>query len=482
MSESREALLSFNQLAAILAARRSIIILIAAVAVIVTGVVSSILPKTYRASADVFLDYRGSDPISGRLFHPMQEESYLETQFAMIKSVQVAERVIDALQLQKTPDGLKYVAKYGPEQGRRVLAESVARNIEIVTHKTSRVVEVLYSGPSPAHVRDVANAVVKGYIDLTTDVVMGPAQSRREQYSAQLDSLRKQIDDIQAKLTAYQQEVGITELDEKNDSASKQISELRTRLAQVQVARTETESRHAALENLLKQGNAAYEIPQISSLGSITELKNRLSMMDSQLTDMGMQYGENYPRYRSLRADRDLLKVRLDREAYTALQSIRNNQEQAMRQENLLKREIAAQEQRVLENKKHWDVISSYQRQLESTEKVYNTAIQKYDELLMSSNVSIPNSAVMRWAEMPTRAIKPSVPKNVIFSLFGGLFLGTCIAFLLELTNRRVRCVEDMAKDFDVPVLGQVGMPESRKVLVEKETKQKDAIWEEEHA
>ncbi|WP_369124738.1 Wzz/FepE/Etk N-terminal domain-containing protein, partial [Glaciimonas sp. Cout2] len=84
-SSSSELILSFTQIGAMLRARRELIFMITAGAVLIAGVVSLVLPKTYVATADIFIDYRMNDPISGRQFHPLQDESYLETQFDVIK-------------------------------------------------------------------------------------------------------------------------------------------------------------------------------------------------------------------------------------------------------------------------------------------------------------------------------------------------------------------------------------------------------------
>ncbi|RCS57059.1 hypothetical protein [Parvibium lacunae] len=477
MAATRDLVLSFTQLGAIAKARRTTILVAVFLCAAVSGAISVVIPKTYRASADIFIDYRANDPISGRQFHPMQDESYLETQFDMLKGVQVAERTIDKLRLLDSEEGRKLVALRGAETAKRLMAEGMAKSLDIVTHKTSRIIEVRYTGKDPKQVRDITNTLVKSYIDLTIELVMAPAQARRDQYNTQLESLRQQVDDLQTKLTEYQQESGILEVDEKQDTDTRQLNELSTRLAQTQGLRAETTARRAALEKLLQAGHRAYEIPTLSTLGNIPELKGRLSSLDAKLAETSAVYGRNHPRYREIIEERQALTERLEREARTILDSVRSADEQALRQEQILQQQINAQQQRTLENKKHRDIISSYQRQLESVQKIYNTALQRYDELLMSSNISIANSAVMRWAELPTKHIKPILLNNLVFGIFGGLVLGLSLAFLLELSNRRVRCLEDLQKEFELPVLGQVGGSKRLAAAALPPTTTMDPLW-----
>jgi capsular polysaccharide biosynthesis protein len=78
----------------------------------------------------------------------------------------------------------------------------------------------------------------------------------------------------------------------------------------------------------------------------------------------------------------------------------------------------------------------------------------------MTSNVAIANASVMRWAELPEKASKPLLKNNLIFGAIAGLMFSLSLSFLLELRRRKVRCVEDLEKEFDVPVMAQVGFNE----------------------
>jgi uncharacterized protein involved in exopolysaccharide biosynthesis len=65
---SVELILSFTQIGAMLRARRYLIFIVTMIAVLGAGVTSMLLPKTYVATADIFIDYRVNDPIGGRSF------------------------------------------------------------------------------------------------------------------------------------------------------------------------------------------------------------------------------------------------------------------------------------------------------------------------------------------------------------------------------------------------------------------------------
>lgn len=455
-----ELVLSFGQIGAMLRARQLLIILVMTISVAGAVVASLVLPKTYVANADVFIDYRINDPISGRQFHPMQDESYLETQFDVIRSVQVAERVIQALGLQATPEAKRFISNYGEQGGLRALAESIVRNTEVTPHKNSRVIEIQYSAGDPKHARDVANAIVKAYIDLSLEMMNAPARARRDQYNAQLESMSRQIDEIQKKLTAYQQEYQIVDLDERAELESKQMNALSTRLIDVQLQRMEAQAKRQSLEKMIKEGNHVSDIPEIAGIGHISGLKAALISLDTQLANAKITLGVRHPKYIAINDERQALMEKMQKESATAFEMLGTVDTRLMQQEKAIESEIAIYQKKTFENKKHRDVISSYQRQLESVQKIYNSAIQKFDELLMTSNVAISDASVMQWAELPEKHSKPLLRNNLVFGLLAGLVFGLGLAFLLELMNRRVRCLEDLEREFDEPVMAKIGFDE----------------------
>ena len=454
---SSEMILSFGQIGAMLRARRRLILWVLSLSMLLALVGSLVIPKTYIASSDLYIDYRVNDPINGRQFHPMQDESYLETQFDFLKSIQVAERVVETLKLQDTPKGKVLVAKLGEARGRRAVAENIVKNIDVTTHKSSRVVEVAYSSDDPVQAKDIVNALVRSYIELTVEMMNAPANERRDLYNDQLQNMSKQIDDLQTKMTQYQQEHGIVDLDEHLDSDSKQMNALTSKLIEVQLQKMDAQNKQQSLEKMLNKGSSAADIPDLIGMGNLEGLKDALSDLDAKIASARANWGPNHPKMIALEQERASLVRRMGRASGTTVDSLRATVQRLTLQEQQLLHDVDDAKKKTLENKKDRDVIGSYKRQLESVQSVYHSAIQKYDEILMTSRVSISNTVVMRWAEVPDQYAKPIMKKNLLFGLIAGVFLGFSLAFLFELAHRRVRCIDDLKREMALPLLGQIG-------------------------
>lgn len=440
--------LTLNQLGAMLKFRLPTIFLVTLVTMIATATAVLLIPKTYTSSAELFIEYRVNDPISGRQFPAMLDESYLLTQVDIIRSNEVIDRVIDTLRLMDKP---------GAEKSRQLLRERLSKNIEIQLRRSSRIVELQYSDLSSEGARDFLDALIKAYMDINVEISVAPARARLEQYNAQLKLLREEIDGIQNKLTEYQQKAQIVDTDERLDNRSRQLGELSTKQLLLRTQRQEFEARMRALDVMINSGNEVPEVPEIAQQPRVAELKLRLSDLERRIGDLSATYGKMHPKLVALQDERAVLVERLKREAKAALQGIRLEGMRLADQERALGRSMDEQQRSVLEAKRHRDVISSYQRQLESAQRVYNTAVAKYDEILMLGTVNGTSLSVLRKAEAPLKHAKPQITKSVLMSILVGLVLGLGLSFLLEIAVRRLRCLEDMERGLGLRLFGQIG-------------------------
>jgi uncharacterized protein involved in exopolysaccharide biosynthesis len=451
---TNDAGISLVQIGAMMSARKG---LIAGVSVLTIGAAIAagiFLPKTYTATAEIYIEYRGSDPILGRQFSAMQDESYMATQIDIIKSDDVARYVIDTTRAMDSPRARAAAAKSGDAALRAGLLRSVVADLQVVPKRNSRVLDLQFSSQDAAFARDALNAVIKGYMDINNKIHSTPAKLRQEQYSGQLAALQMEVDRIQREITAYQQEQGIVDADERLDTGSRQFSDLSSRLLAIQASQSEAVTRKRSIQALLASGTRAYDIPEISRQEGVRDVKLRLIDVEGRLSEASGVLGSNHPRYRSLEADRAALLAQLERASSTAMRSIEQEEQRFAEQLVRLQAEIKGRQSQLLEAKKHRDVIASLQRQLASAQQIYNSAVARYDEILMQSSVTSPTIAVLQWAEKPVRHSKPNVISNVLVSIPGGVILGLIIALLLELTYRRMRCIEDLETSLPVPVLG----------------------------
>src|SRR5450830_2139125 len=91
--------MNLSQILIILNARVKIFIITFVLTVLTATVVSFLLPKSYKATATLVLNYKGTDPITGMVVPGQLMPGYLATQVDIVQSQNVALKVVDLLKL-----------------------------------------------------------------------------------------------------------------------------------------------------------------------------------------------------------------------------------------------------------------------------------------------------------------------------------------------------------------------------------------------
>src|SRR3954466_1160041 len=135
--------MSFSQFLLILRARFWILLATLSVTVMVAVLFSLLLPKTYKATSSLLLNYKGLDPVTGLTMSGLLLPGYMATQIDIISSKNVALRVVDSLHLATSPAVIQQFNEGTNGQGtvRDWLADLLLKKLEIVPSRESSVVE-----------------------------------------------------------------------------------------------------------------------------------------------------------------------------------------------------------------------------------------------------------------------------------------------------------------------------------------------------
>jgi len=454
--QASQPLFTLRQLTSMLRARRGQILGITGATVLIVAILTIVLPRAWTASSDVYIDYRENNPIGGQNFSAALDDSYMQTQIDMIKSHVVADEAIKNLGLQSTTEYRESVAQDGVAKADDRLVARITNSTKVEKGSNSRVLSVSYTGRSPDEAQQMANAIVQAYITVSRRMAFSSARALLEQYNAQLEDLRKEADAIQEKLTAYRQKAGIVGNTDSQDEDVQLLDQLTAALNLAKTQRIEAETRRDAATRQLKAGVRIEDLPQSAQITTLNDLKSKLADTERRISEAQASLGSRHPTLISLRAERTELQRRINLTAQASLGGLQSDVQRLTAQEHALQQQADTQRAKVLERLIHHDQIAAYQRQQASVEQVYRSALQKYDGLLTASNVNAPNLSVLRQAELPSAPSRPRTFLNLAAGVLVGAMMGLCIALLLELRHRRIRCVDDILQCVATPLLGSI--------------------------
>jgi uncharacterized protein involved in exopolysaccharide biosynthesis len=170
--------MSLNQFITVLKARRYVVLSTLLVAVVAAVAVSALLPARWTASASVLLEWKGPDPTSGMLISGQTRPEHLATQIEIIKSRNVALKVVDALKLHESQRIQQDWSD--ATQGRGSLkvwiADRLLKQLDAEPVRDSSVVSIKFSGAEPAFAASVANAFADAYASTNVELQLEGAR------------------------------------------------------------------------------------------------------------------------------------------------------------------------------------------------------------------------------------------------------------------------------------------------------------------
>lgn len=444
--------MNFSLFLLVLRARIKIILLTFIVAVATAAIVSLLLPKTYKATTTLVLNFKGIDPVSGATIPALLMPGYMATQVDIITSRNVAGKVVDKLKIVDSPVAQEQFMKATKGQGniRDWFADVILKQLDVEPSKESSVISISFNGADPNFSAAVANAFAEAYQQTSIQLKVEPFLNAAGYLSTQTKALRDHLETAQTKLSAYQQDKGLTSAIEQFDVENSKLNELSAQLVMAQTQAIEALSRQEGAK-----GNYE-ESPDITANPVVQGLKVDLARAESKLADLSQRIAHNHPQYLSAKAEADKIRLQLAEEVKRASASVGGSARIFRQREAELRAAVASQKKKVLQLNHERDQMMILQKDVENAQRSLDAVNQRFTQTNLEGKADQSEVAVLNPATPPLEAAKPKILLNIALSVFLGGLLGIGFGLIAEMMDRRVRSREDIVDALDIPVLAVI--------------------------
>lgn len=439
------------QLLLILKARYKVILITFLITVTTATIVTLFLPKNYTATTSLLLNYKGMDPVTGMVLPAQLMPGYMATQNDIIQSRNIALKVVSQLGLDKSEQAqLQFSQSNGSGDIKNWLANLLLNNLVVRPSKESSVIEISFKSADPNFATVIANSFAENYQQTSIQLKVAPAQQAAGYFGQQIKTLRDDLEKAQSRLSAYQEEKGITNPEQNLDIENMRMNELSAQLSMVQVASIDSQSRSSNAQR------SALDSPDIVSSPTMQGLKSESARADAKLAELGQRLGKNHPAYKS--AEGEALKIRsqVNEEAQRLTNSIGNSASINQQRESQLRAQVEIQKRKVLNLNRLRDEMSVMQKDVEVAKKAMDAVTQRYSQTSIEGQSNQSDIAILNPAIPPTSPSSPKLFVNVVLGAFVGMVLGLGFGFLAELLDRRVRGRDDISIILGVPVFAVI--------------------------
>lgn len=450
--------MTFGQFLSILRARWWVALLVLLLTVGTTVGVSLFLPKQYSATASVVVDFK-PDPVSAVMYGSMMSPGFMATQVDIIKSDRVAQRVVSNLKLVDNPQIRQQWLDASKGEGRIEvwLADSFQKNMDVVPSRESSVINVSYKAQDPRFAAGLANAFVQAYVETSLQLRVDPARQYSNFFETRSKEAREALEKAQTKVSAFQSANGIIANDERLDVENARLNELSSQYTVLQALAAESRSRQTAAQS--GQGDRMQEVLTNSI---VSQLKADLNRNEARQKELSTRLGDAHPQVEELRANITELRTKLDAETRKVTGGVTVSNTINVQRMAEVKASLEAQRAKVLKMKSVRDEGAVLLRDVENAQRSYDAVLQRFTQTSLEGQTTQSNVHLLQQASEPAKPSSPKLLVNTVLSVFLGSLLAVGTALLLELSDRRVRNVDDVVAALDLPVLGIMPKPGSR--------------------
>jgi polysaccharide biosynthesis transport protein len=441
--------MNLTQFLLILKARLKIIFIVFGFVLLTTLIINLLLPKIYKATSSIVLNYKGTDPVTGLTVPAQLMPGYIATQIDIITSHNVALKVVEKLKLvdnqqaqvqfKKATDGKGSIKDY--------FADKFLGGLEAKPSRESSVIEISYSSADPDFSATMANAFAEAYQETTIQLKVEPSQLAAEFLDEKTKLLRTKLEEAQLRLSKYQQEKGLTSVMGNLDVESARLNELSSQLVAAQ-----SQSFDSASRKKRSTGNTD-ESPDVAANPMVQNLKISIASGESKLSELAQRLGSSHPNYQAAEAEVNKLKSQLLEATTRAKLSISGNASINKELESELKASVSSQKARVLELNLARDQLEVLQADVQNAQRAVDLASQRFTQTTLEGSSNQADIAVLNPATPPLFRTSPRIMFNLILASFFGSFLGIGSALFAESIDKRIRRKEDSSDLLQIPVL-----------------------------
>ena len=438
--------------------------------------VALVITPVYKATTTILIESNEARILSIEEVYGIsgQNSEYFLTQFEILKSRELARRVVVNLGLVNEPEfnpyhpdnkktfSLRTLILGEPEAPTEddIIAKTTDAFMEAITVspvRKTQLVMVSVESQSPALAARAANAMAEAFISSHLEAKVGMSQQAADWLGDRLGGLKERLNESERRLQEYRDANNLVDVEGVNTLVSKEIDQITQRLVEARARRLELESTFRQLQSM---GEKTYEnlssLPVILSNPLVVKLRESETQTELKVSELSKRYGPLHPRMVAAQSELEAVRESLFAQMRRLANAIETDFTMARTKEESLQKALdsAVAQARTL-NRTEFQ-LNEYSREVRANRTLYEAFFNRVRETTATADLQTANARVIDPAVMPREPVKPNKKLIVALALVVSLMFGVALAFLLDALDATVKNPDDVDRKLGVSLLGVI--------------------------
>lgn len=463
----------------------SLVLVVTMVAILAVLAITPI----YRAAATLMIEQKGAKVVSIEQVYGLEGagSEYLQTQFELLKSRALAERVVRQLNLtthaefdpRQQPEPLidikGLLANFdfhkvvpatmpGDLEDPEALTEaeifdqvtrSFMERVTIAPQGKSQLVQVQVEMADAQTAAIAANALANGFIESQLEATMEMSMTATNWMNSRLGELRTKLKDSEDRLQAFREAENLVDVDGVTTISAAELSLTGDRMIDARRQRAEAESQYRQVQTMRGGGwQRLATIPAVLGHPLIQQFKTEQAKAQAKVEELSKRYGPRHPAMTAARSELSAAEGSLKGQVEQIVAGIERNYQLALANENSLRASFNANKSQIQDISRKEFQLRELQREVDGNRALYDTFMTRLKETAATADLETANARVVDPATVPTEPVKPKKTLIVAIAALLALFAGVGLTLLLDALNNTFKSTEEIENRLNIPVLG----------------------------
>jgi capsular exopolysaccharide synthesis family protein len=419
-------------------------------------------PKIYEATCSLVIESTAPQVLEGVkdvIEMAASTREFYTTQYRIIRSHEIAQRVIDRLGLASDASYFGSVDASKPAN-RDLMVGGLLAKVKVVSVRDSHIANIQVRDTDPVRATRIANTFADTYIEQNLDFKLEGARSAGTWLGEQTVDLRKTLEASEMELYRFRKERNLLDvgLDDKMGMTRQNLQSLNGKITDVKAKRIELESIRKLILAAKNNISERESLPEIRDNPVVQKLRENYLDLLKIRADLESRYGEKHPKLETI--EHQMVSVQRDygKELDNVLRAFDKRYEALVETENSLLKWMAHEKQQALELAKLETEYRPLARDAENNGKVYSQINQRQKEINLTGMLKANNVRILDRATPPRSAVSPVMAANLPVGAVLGLLFGLLLAFTIESLDNTVKSPEAAEQLVGAPLLGVIPM------------------------
>jgi polysaccharide biosynthesis transport protein len=394
------------------------------------------------------------------------DAEFYQTQYALLKSRSLSERVVRDLRL---ADNYLFLANFDqgkvdrvrrfPTERRFAMATKIVNDNTVVTPiRLSSIINVTYNSRDPQLAATIANAIAENFVQSNLMRRYEAAAYAREFLQNRLNSVRLKLEESERKAVEYAQQQGLIKVRIGQGQAASEQSIVANDLASLSEQLALARAQRAQAEAQFRSGTRGSIAAQSLSNPALNDLHQQRAELLGQLGKLESDFGPEYPTVVALRSQIAELDRQISREqgrvSSSVGQDLAGRYSQALATERSLQARVDSLKSQLLGEQGRSIKANIIQRDVDTNRALYDALLQRFKEIGVAGGIGTNNISIVDRALAARHPFKPNLLLNMLLGLILGLLLGGVATVVLEHLEDSKLLPRDFQRKLGMPLLG----------------------------